>query len=138
MVVYRKNHYSPENLSIIITKLKISGLGAVNATRKLDHNYMEFVGYKTCDKLLWISGIVDRTLPRHPCGVRSGPLGPTPPPGTPAHGSEERWILRAPFQGPVRRDPGGPTLPHGSQCDGRRGPPSLGLRGGRNGGDSRT
>ena len=44
-----------------ITRLNIefSGLKAVNATRQLNRNYEYFVEYKSFDKLIFTSGIID-------------------------------------------------------------------------------
>ena len=48
------------------------------------------------------------------------------------------WILWAPLQGPARREPGGPALPHDLQHGGRCGTTDLGIRGDSNGGGSVT
>ena len=59
MDYYSKSYCCPENLAITIPKLEFSGLESFNATIKLNYNYMEFLGPKACDKLMWSSGIVD-------------------------------------------------------------------------------
>ena len=77
-------------------------------------------------------------MPRHPNGVWSIPPGPAPPTELlelTENDSKVWWILRGPFQGPVRSNSGGPTLPRDLQCGGRRNPPALDLRGGSNGWD---
>ena len=48
------------------------------------------------------------------------------------------WILLVPLQGPTRRDPEGPALPHDLQRGGIWGPPDLGICGDSNGGSSGT
>ena len=46
MDYYRKSYFFPENLAIIIPKLEFARFEAVNDTRKLNLNYMEFWGTK--------------------------------------------------------------------------------------------
>ena len=53
MDYYSKSHCCPENLAIARPNIEFSGLGSVNATRKFNHNYMEFWEYKICDKIMW-------------------------------------------------------------------------------------
>ena len=52
------------------------------------------------------------------------------------HGCKGRRLFRGSFQGLARREPGGPAIPHDIKYGGRRGPPTLGNCGGRDGGDS--
>ena len=57
-----KSYGCSENLTNTRPNLEFTGLEDANSTGKFNHNYMEILGYKTCDKLLQTSGIVDREI----------------------------------------------------------------------------
>ena len=53
---YIQTHFSPEKLAHIRTKLEKKGQEVIYSSKGFNNKYLEFVGYDTSDKLIWISG----------------------------------------------------------------------------------
>ena len=53
---YRQTYCSPEKVARIREKLEKSGQEVMYSSKCLNYNYIEFVSYETCDKLIWTSG----------------------------------------------------------------------------------
>ena len=51
---YIQTYCSQDNLAHIIIKLEQEGQELMYSSKGFNYNYMEFVDYKTRDKLLWI------------------------------------------------------------------------------------
>ena len=52
---YRQKYFSPENDSYM-RKVEKEGKEVMYSSKSFNYNYMEFVGYETCEKLIWTSG----------------------------------------------------------------------------------
>ena len=60
MDYYRQTFSNPEILLQTRPKIIHAAKEALNVTRFINSNYMEFVGYNTCKKVIWTSGYVER------------------------------------------------------------------------------
>ena len=60
MEYYCQTYSNPELLLISHPKANNAAREALDITRSINSNYMEFVGYKTCSKVIWTSGTMKR------------------------------------------------------------------------------
>ena len=57
---YRQTYSNPEQLLMSCPKVNNTAREALDITRSINSNYMEFVGYNTCSKVIWTSGTMKR------------------------------------------------------------------------------